>query len=377
MDFLWDEEQIELKKAMVKFARTLDSTPKDEHGFSRASWQACADFGVLALLVPEDYGGLNIDELTVALVLEGLGYGCRDNGLLFALNAHLWGVQHPIQCYGTPRQIDKYIRSLCNGEAIGALAMTEPDSGSDAFSLRTQAQRRNDGYVINGNKTFVTNAPIADLFVVYAGVQVNGLHPKITAFIVEGDMPGVRIGQPIAKMGLQGALLSQVFFDDCYVPRENRLGAEGAGRFLFNKTMDWERTYILATYIGTMQRILEEAIDYARQRQQFGQPISRFESVSNRIVEMKLRLETARLLLYKTAWLKSIGQDTTLESAMVKLYLSESLLKSAQDALRIRAGYGYMTEFGIERDLRDAFGCIFCSGTSDLQRQVIAKALCL
>jgi hypothetical protein len=307
--------------------------------------------------------------------MEGLGYGCRDNGLIFAMNAQMWSVQMPIYTFGTDEQKHKYLPGLCRGDQIGAHGMTEPDSGSDAYSLRARATRVEGGYVLNGSKMFVTNAPVADLAVVFATVDPSRKMWGITGFIVEKGMPGFSVSRELDKMGLRTSPMGELVFQDCFVPLENRLGPEGAGSNIFNHSMEWERSCILASHIGAMERQLEECIQYARDRYQFEQPIGKFQSVANRIVDMKVRMETARLLLYKVAWLKKMGKPALMEAAMAKLYLSESFIQSGLDAIRVHGSYGYMTEFEVERNLRDAIGGVLYSGTSDIQRNIIARLL--
>lgn len=331
--------------------------------------------GIQGLSVPETYGGTGADILTTMLVMEGLGYGCKDNGLIFAINAQMWSVQHPILTFGTEEQKERYLPKLCAGEWVGAHGMTEPDSGSDAYSLRTRAERQGDRYTLNGRKTFVTNAPIADVFVVFATLDPSKGIGGITAFIIEANTPGLLVEGPLSKMGLRTSPLAEVVLEGCEVPIENRLGPEGAGVSAFNSSMEWERSCILASHVGAMERQLEICVRYARERRQFAKPIGKFQSVANRIADMKVRLETARLLLYKVAWLKKTGKSAVLEAALAKLYLSECFVQSSMDAIRIHGGYGYMTEFEVERDLRDAIGGTLYSGTSDIQRVVIARWL--
>ena len=383
MDFAWTEEQIEYKQAAIRFAQkelTTGVTENDRHEhFPRAQWHKCAEFGVLGLPFAEGYGGAEADILTTMLVMEGLGYGGKDNGLLFALNAQMWAVQHPISEFGTPEQKARWLPRLIGGEIIGAHGMSEPDSGSDAYSLRSRAETctRNGetGYVLNGTKTFVTNAPVADLAVVFASTAPEKGSWGISAFVVETGTPGFTVSKNIEKMGLRTAPMGELILQDCFVPAENRLGQEGIGAHVFNSSMEWERACILGAHVGAMERQLEECIKYARTRRQFGQPIGKFQSISNRIAEMKVRLETARLLLYKTAWLKKAGKPAQMEAAMAKLYLSEVFAESSMDAVRIHGGYGYTTEFEVERDLRDAIGGVLYSGTSDIQRNIIARYL--
>ncbi len=379
MDFSWSEEQLSYRKAVVDFARkelNQDTIAEDHSAsFSREKWLKCARFGIQGLPFPETYGGSEADILTTVLAMEGLGYGCKDNGLIFAINAQMWSVQMPIFSFGTEDQKRKYLPGLCRGELIGAHGMTEPDSGSDAYSLRTTAQRCEGGYVLNGSKMFVSNAPVSDLAVVFATVDPPRKMWGVTGFIVETGTPGYTISRKLDKMGLRTSPMAELVFQDCFVPEQNRLGPEGAGSNIFNDSMAWERSGILAGHIGAMERQLEASVQYARERQQFGQPIGKFQAVANRIVDMKVRLETARLLLYKVAWLKKMGKPAVMEAALAKLYLSESFVQSSLDAVRTFGSYGYMTEFEVERDLRDAVGGTLYSGTSDIQRNIIARLL--
>jgi alkylation response protein AidB-like acyl-CoA dehydrogenase len=379
MDFSWTEEQLAYKKAVRNFAQkelNAGMVERDHHGsFSAELWRKCAEFGIHGLPFPEKYGGSESDILTTMLTMEGLGYGCSDSGLIFSINAQMWSVQMPILAFGTDAQKEKYLPGMCSGQIIGAHGMTEPDTGSDAYALRTRAERRNGGYVLNGTKMFVTNAPVADLAVVFATLDPSKGMWGITGFIIEKGTPGFSTSQPIGKMGLRTSPMGELIMQDCFVPEENRLGPEGSGSRIFNHSMEWERSCILASHLGAMERQLEKSIQYARDRKQYGQPIGRFQSVANRIVNMKVRLETARLLLYQVAWLKKIGKPAVMEAAMAKLYLSECFVQSGMDAIRTLGGYGYMTEFEAERDLRDAIGGTIYSGTSDIQRNIIARLL--
>ena len=379
MDFAWTEEQLAYKKAVIEFAqKELNEglIERDRDGvLSRQNWKKCANFGITALPIPEKYGGADADIMTSMLTMEGLGYGCKDNGLIFGMNAQLWSVQMPILTFGSEELKKKYLPGLCNGKLIGAHGMSEPDSGSDAYALRTRARRVAGGYVLNGSKTFVTNATVSDLSVVFANVDPEKGMWGITAFIIETGSPGFTISQDIEKMGLRTSPMAELVMQDCFVSESNRLGKEGAGSRIFNHSMEWERACILASNLGTMERQLEETVGYARERVQFGQPISKYQSVSNRIVNMKIRLETARLILYKVAWLKKMGKPAMLEAAIAKLYLSECFVESGLDAIRTLGGYGYMSEFEVERNLRDAIGGTLYSGTSDIQRNIISRLL--
>ena len=379
MDFAWQEEQVAFKKAVTEFAQSQlndDIIAQDAAGeFPREKWQKCAEFGIQSLPMPEEYGGSGADILTTVLVMEGLGEGCRDNGLTFALNAQIWAVQLPILTMGSDAQMQRYLPGMSSGKLIGAHAISEPDSGSDAYSLRTKATKVEGGYRLNGTKMFVTNASVADVVLVFATVNPEYGRWGVTAFLVQKDAPGFSVGGNLDKMGLRTSPMNEVILQDCFVPEENRLGPEGAGVAIHSSCMVWERSGILASQIGAMARQLTDTIRYAKERQQFGQPISKFQAISNRIAEMQLRLETSRLLLYKVAWLKKMDEDATMAAALAKLHISESYVQNSLDAVRIHGGYGYMREFEVERDLRDSFGGLIYSGTSDIQRLIIAKEL--
>ncbi|HTG00855.1 MAG TPA: acyl-CoA dehydrogenase family protein [Nitrospirota bacterium] len=379
MNFDFTEEQLEFKKSAIQFAqKTLNENviERDRHGtFSRELWKKCADFGIQGSAFPEQYGGLNTDIFSTMLLMEGLGYGCKDSGLIFAINGQMWTVQMPIMRFGTDAQKDKYLPRLCSGDLIGANGVTEPNSGSDAFSMATTAKRDGDHYVLNGAKTFCTAAPVADVFMVFATVDKRKGFMGVTAFIVEKNFPGFRVGKDIEKMGLRTAPMAELILQDCRVPAENRLGREGNGAAIFEDTVEWERGCIMASLLGGMERQLEECIRYSRDRKQFGKPIGKNQSVANKIVDMKVRMETARLLLYKVAWTKQSRGKAAMDAALAKLYLSECWVKSCLDAVQIHGGYGFTTEYEVERDLRDSIGSTLYSGTSEIQRNIIAKYL--
>ena len=228
---------------------------------------------------------------------------------------------------------------------------------------------------MSGRKTFITNAPIADVFVVFANTDPAAGFIGISSFLVRRDAPGLTVGQIAQKWDCEHRRWQRSPLDDCYVPEENVLGTPGVGMAIFNHSMVWERSCILASAIGTMQRQVERCVEYARERHQFGQPIARFQAVSHRIVEMKMRLETSRLLLYRQGWLMSAERPSALDAAMVKLHVSESFVQSSLDALQIHGGYGFMAEYELEREVRDAIGSRIYSGTSDMQRNLIAGLL--
>ena len=379
MDLELSQQQQKLQDDAIRFAHSeLDSDMivRDAQGhFSREAWQRCADFGLLRMPIPEEYGGMGFPITDVIAVMEALGYGCRDQGLLFSLNAHLWTTSIPILLYGTDLQKQKYLKSLSDGTLIGANAASEPDAGSDIFAMKTRAELNGDHYVLNGTKMFVTNAPVADMFVAYATLKPELGLMGITAFIIDRNTPGLSVSSSIEKMGLRTALMGKVTFNDCKIPCTNRLGREGRGVELFECSMEWERGCILATCLGQMKWQLERCIDHARSRKQFGQSIGKFQSVANLIVEMKIRLETCRPLVYRIGYLKEKNLPSLMESAIAKVHVSESYVQSSLDAIRVFGGYGYLTEHEIERDLRDSVGSILYSGTSEIQRNIIARCL--
>lgn len=372
-------DQLQLQKAAIDFARVTlcDNmiTRDREAAFDRTLWQRCADFGVLGMPVPQAYGGQGLSLTDLLAVMEGLGYGARDQGLLFSLNAHLWTNSIPILIYGTSDQKQQYLPPLSDGKLIGANAASEPNAGSDIFSMRTRAVRVDDGYVLNGAKTFVTNAPVADLFVAYATLDPALGATGITAFIVEVNTPGLTISRHLDKMGLRTSPMAEVVFEDCRVPLSNRLGREGRGAEVFECSMEWERGCILANCLGVMKRQLEECLNHARTRKQFGKSIGKFQSVANRLVDMKVRLDSCRPLVYRIGALKDSGRDATMEAAIAKLQVSDAYVKSSLDAVQIFGGYGYMVEQQVERDLRDAVGSTLYSGTTEIQRNIIARRM--
>jgi alkylation response protein AidB-like acyl-CoA dehydrogenase len=379
VDFSWSEEQNQYRQAAEAFARKELNDglrERDARGeFNRTGWNKCADFGIQGLPIAKEYGGTGVDPLTTVAILERLGHGCRDNGLVFSINAHMWTVAIPLRDFGSEEQKRRYLPRLCNGELIGGNAMSEPGSGSDAYSLRTTAERRGERYALNGSKVFVTNGPVGDLFVVFASVDRSKGANGVSAFLVEKSFPGFKVGRKLEKMGLRTSPMAELFFEDCEVPVENRLGREGNGPTLFTHSMTWERSCILASAVGAMERLLEVSIRYARDRKQFGQSIGKFQLVATKIVDMKMRLEEARAALYRTAWLRGRGRSVFLEAALAKLTISENWVKCAEDALQIHGGYGYMSEFELERELRDALGSRLYSGTSEIQRNIVASLL--
>ncbi len=380
MDFAWTKAQNDAYDKAAAFAQSLnnaDAAARDQAlEFSSDDWRRCAEFGVQALSSPGAYHKHGETEFMTALrIMEALGYGCEDAGLTFALNAQMWTVQLPLVEAGSDFLKQKYLPGLCDGSLIGAHVITEPESGSDAFSLQTSATRSGDGYLLNGDKCYISLAPIADLGLVFATVDPSAGKWGVTAFLVELNTAGCTRSATKSKMGLRTVPIGDIAFRDCWIPESARIGPEGAGLSLSTSFLEWERCCILASQLGIMQRQLETSLEFAKNRKQFGQSIGKFQAVSHRLAEMRVRLETAQLLLYKTAWLKQSGQPAMLEAAMLKLHLSECFAESSLDAVRVHGGAGYMTENNVERDLRDAVGGLIYAGTSDIQKNIIARLL--
>lgn len=373
------EEQLSQRDELLRFARSeLGSqiAKYDRDGtFPREDWERCGAKGILGSHVPSQYGGKGLDAVTTVLILETLGYGCRDNGLTLALGGQTWSVQEPIVIYGSEVQKRRFLPRLCSGEWIGCHGVSEENAGSDALSLQTAAVKVDGGYLLNGRKTYIGMAPVADLALVLANADPDAGKWGVSAFIVEKGSKGFTQSSPRAKTGTRTNLLGDLIFEDCFVPDENLLGGQGIGVGLFSQTIAWERAFIHAGHLGAMQALFEQCVDYAKERRQFGQPIGNFQSVSNRIADMRLRLETSRLLMYKVATMKDASLEAPLECAMAKLHISEALLACATEAVRIHGARGYLEEHDVERQLRDSMGGVIYAGTSDIQRNLIASLL--
>ncbi len=381
MNFAWSKEDLAYKNQVIQFAKNElndDVIEGDALGrFPKENWKKCADFGIQGLSIPKSFGGSQ-EEFNITravLAMEALGYGCRDNGLAFALNAQMWTVQMPLYHFGNETQREKYLPNLTAGKMIGAHALTEPEAGSDVFNLQMTAEKTEGGYILNGKKCYITFAPIADVVLIFASTNPKVGKWGMSAFLVEKGTDGFRQKPMQQKMGLRTVPIGELELEDCFIKEENRLGKEGAGFSIMNHSLEYDRCCILASQLGAMERQLEDTITFVKNRKQFGQSVGKFQSVSNRVANMKLRLETARLLLYKVAWLKKNNQSAMLEAAMLKLHLGESFLASSMDAIRSHGAKGYLTEFGVERDLRDAIGGVLYAGTSDIQRNIIAKLI--
>ncbi|MGH3715162.1 MAG: acyl-CoA dehydrogenase family protein [Micromonosporaceae bacterium] len=351
-----------------------DVISRDRTGeFSHDAWRELATAGLTGLCVPGEYGGRGDDAVTTVAALEALGESCTDNGLMFALGAHLWACAYPLARFGDPDQRARWLPGLAGGSLIGAHAATEAGAGSDAAAIRTAAIRAGDGWTLHGVKTFITNAPVAGLFLVTAVTEPDHGPMGISGFLVPGDAPGLTVGPAVDKSGLRTAPMAEVRLDDCRVGADALLGAPGAGMAMFTAAMTAERAFILAPALGVLHRLAEQCAAYARRRRQFGAPLADFQAVSHRIADARLRAQNARLLAYWVAWLTDQRQVRPHHAAMVKLQLAESLLATALDAVQLHGGTGYTTEPELERMVRDAMGARIYSGTSEIQRDLIAR----
>lgn len=380
MDFTFTSEQKLLRDSIVKFARgelNHDVIERDRaQTFSRELWRQCAGVGLLGLPVPEEFGGSGADPLSCAIALEALSYGCRDGGLVFSICAHVLACVVPVWQHGSAAQKDRYLRGLCDGTLVGAHAITEPDSGSDTFAMRLRAERAGIGWRLNGSKTFISNGPVADVVVVFAVTDPDkGFHGGVTGFLIDRGLAGFSSGQSFVKMGLRTSPVGELVFQDALVPDEAVLGTVGGGASVFGTAMDWERSLLVAAHVGTIERLLETSISYARTRSQFGQTIGKFQAVAHKIADMKVQLEAARLLVYRTASRLTTTRSISLDAAITKLFVSESLVRASLDAVQLHGGYGFMEEYEVERALRDAIGSTLYSGTSEMQRNIIGRWL--
>jgi alkylation response protein AidB-like acyl-CoA dehydrogenase len=380
MDFGFSDSQQRWYDETLRFAREELVEPRSNRdggsrGFWREGYARCARFGIPGLPVPEEYGGRGRDLPTTVAAMEALGYGCTDSGMIFALNAALWTVTMPIVHHGSEDQKRRYLPGLCDGRLLGANGASEPEAGSDIFAMTTRAERRGDRWVLNGRKTWITAGPVADLYLCFATTDPSRGILGVSAFLVERDAPGLRVVREIPKLGMKTVPMGELAFEDCRLPLDALLGREGRGAAIFNAAMQLERGAILASALGTMRRQLERCIQHARTRKQFGQPIGKFQSVSNRLVDMSLRLETSRLMVYRYAELKARGGDADVAASMAKLHVSESFVQNSLDAVRLFGAAGYAEETGLERELRDSVGGVIFSGTNDIQRNIIAQHL--
>ncbi len=344
-------------------------------GFPRSQWDVLARAGMFGLPFAEEFGGLDQDLLTTMYVLEGLGESNRDAGLAFSAVTSIASTGIPLGRFGSEKLKVNYLPGICAGSLIGAHAITEAESGSDALQMRTTATRDGDDYVLNGSKTFVTNGPVADVVVVYARTSATAGPLGVTAFLVPAETAGFAAGKPFKKMGLGTSPMGELFLDNCRIPADNVIGRVGGGFLVLDHVMEREILLSFIVNIGEMRHRLQRTVEYAKSRVQFGQPISSYQAVSHKLVDMLIKLETASKWLYDAALLVMEGKRATTEIAIAKLLTSQYNLESSLSAVQIHGGNGYMSEFGIEQEMRNAVAGSIYSGTNDIQYNRIASMM--
>jgi alkylation response protein AidB-like acyl-CoA dehydrogenase len=350
-------------------ARDADSV------FFREAWIRCAERGIQASMVPTLHGGRGNDAVTTALELEGLGKGCRDNGLGFALASQMVTFQEAIARFGSEDQQRALLPAACAGELIGSFAITEPDAGSDSYAMATTAVRDGDGYVLDGHKAHITLAPVADIALVFAKTAPAAGAWGISAFLVHLDSAGVQRSANRPKMGLRTTPYGDIVLDGYRAAEADRLGPEGAGVSIFTAIMEGERSMIFATQLGAAERTIERAVERANTRRQFGQTIGSFQAVSHRLADMAVAHDTARTAMYRALATIGRGERAMLVAAMAKLVSGESLAEIALDAARVHGAEGYLSEHEVEREVRDALGGFVYGGTGDIQRNLVARLM--
>jgi len=380
MEFGFTEEQLMFKDSIYKFAKK-EIVPLVEEAdlnseFSMEVWRKLGEMGLLGLPFPEELGGSGASVVTCCLSTEALGHAGVDQGHLLALGAHTYLCTDTIFKHGTPDQLKKYVPKLASGEWIGCMGLTEPGSGSDAASITTSAVKKGDKWILNGTKTFITNAPVCDVCVIYATIDKKLKHNGITAFIVEKDFPGFSTGTPFHKMGVRASATSEVILDNCEVPQENLLGEAGKGFEYTVETLSWDRSALLAPFVGGMQFAIEACAKYSQEREQFGKPINTFQAIQHKLADMKIIQEAAKMAVYRVAHDKDSGKPLNhMNTSVAKAIVGDWGMKAASEAVQIFGGYGYVHEYPIERFLRDAKLGQIGGGTSEMQRFIISRIL--
>ena len=378
MNFELTREQQMIRELARDFAKQ-EIAPHAEHvdrtgEFPIETFKKMGELGLLGIPFPESYGGSGGDTISYALSVEEIGKACGSTGLSYAAAVSLGAA--PIYYFGTEEQKQEYLVPLATGRALGAFGLTEPNAGSDAGGTRTKARSEGDSYVISGEKCWITNAGFARTVIVTAvtGIDNNGKN-IISAIIVPTDSEGFTIKSEYDKMGVRGSNTSQLILDNVRVPKQNLLGSPEKGFKQFLNTLDGDRISIAALAVGIAQGAFEAALTYARERKQFGRPISYFQAIQFKLADMAMEIELARNRVLKAAWLKDQGRPFTKEAAFAKLYASEMAFRTCNQSIQIHGGYGYMKEYGVERMLRDAKLMEIGEGTSEIQRLVIARQL--
>ncbi len=378
MDFELTAEQ-KLVRNMVREFAEKEITPKaaeidKEHRFPHELIKRCSELNLMGMLVPEEYDGAGLDAISYAITIEELSRASASVGVIVSVNNSL--SCFPINNFGTEEQKKKYLTPLARGEKLGAYALTEPSAGSDPASMKSTVTKEGDHYILKGSKTFITNGAEADLFITYARLgEQEKRHKNVHAFILERDTPGLKIGRPLEKMGIHGSSTVELFFDGCRIPEENLLGKPNEGFKVALATLDEGRIGIAAQSLGIAQAAFDAALKYSKYRVQGGKLISEYQAIQWKLADMATEIDAARLLVYRAADLKERGQKSTKEASMAKLFASELAVRAALEAVQIHGGYGYMTEYPVERILRDSKITTLYEGTSEIQRLVIAREL--
>ncbi|HEY51040.1 MAG TPA: acyl-CoA dehydrogenase [Dehalococcoidia bacterium] len=377
MDFSLTEEQKMLKAMVTDFAskelEPIAAQIDEESRFPAESIPKMAGLGLLGVGFPEEYGGSGGGATEFCLAIEEVSRVCAATGAILLASSGLVGI--PIYMHGNEEQKKRFVPPIASGEMLGAFALTEAGAGSDPASLETTAARKDNGYVLNGTKIFITNGAEAGIVLVFATVDKSLRHKGIAAFIVEKDTPGLSVGKHEHKMGIRGSSTVELVFEDCFVPEENRLGDEGDGFKIAINTIDASRVVVAAQALGIAQGAFDRALAYAKERQQFGQPIINFQAIQWMLADMATQIDAARLLIYRAAYLQDQGQPFIKEASMAKVYAAETASFVANKAVQIFGGYGYIKEYPLERFLRDAKITEIYEGTSEMQRMTIARQL--
>jgi butyryl-CoA dehydrogenase len=368
------EEQHLLQKSVREFAEAEVkplAKENDETGkFPRGLFQKAAELGLTGVAIPEAEGGAGMDHISYAIVIEEISRVCASTGVILSVQNSLYC--DPIHRFGTDEQKKKFLLPFARGEKIGCYALTEPQAGSNAAALATKAVRKGDKYVINGTKAWITNGGAADAAIVYVNTQPEKGEKGITALVVEKGTPGFAVGKEEKKLGIHATACTELSFSDCEVPAGNRIGEEGEGYKVALSTLDGGRIGIAAQATGIAQGAFEAALSYAQQRQAFGHPIADFQAIQFMLADMATEIDAARLLLRRAAWKQDSGARFSMEAAIAKLFASEMSTRVAHKAIQIHGGYGYSSEYPVERAYRDARITEIYEGTSEIQRLVIA-----
>ncbi len=374
MDFKLTEEQELVRKNMREFAvRYIDpiAAEIDENSRHPAElFRKLAEGGWMGIPIPQQYGGAGSDFLTHIIAVEEISRSCSSTGFTLSFHAGIIGMS--LNLFGNEEQKKKYLVPLAKGQHMGAFALTEPGAGTDVMAVSTTAVRDGNGYVINGTKTFVSNGPLADTYIVFCWTDKSAGKKGMSAFIIPRDTTGLKPGVHFKKMGLRSSQTSEVVFKECPIPRENLLGQEGAGLVMAMTGFDHGRIGIAAQAVGILQAALDESIRYSKERVQFGNPIARQQAIAWMIADMATDLSAARFLAYHAAWLKDKNQPFGKEASMAKLFATEAAMKHTTQAVQIHGGYGYIKGVKVERLMRDAKIAEIYEGTSEAQRMVIS-----